>query len=236
MAGHPRRPPARADADGVRILEDAGVRRVAWVFGSITALVIAATVVVLVLLRFTPGAGSAEPGRRVEETVAPPAPAPVPPPAAVTPSAPAATHPPAPVARRKPVPPAVPPAAPPASLPALDARDVIRALRDAGETGGLAAFPEPGTKPTRTGIVVPDDFALPPGYVRHYQTTDDGKPLPPILMFHPDYEFVDAQGQPVALPESRIVPPEMAPSGLPIRTLDPAEPAPAPGAGMGTRP
>lgn len=89
-----------------------------------------------------------------------------------------------------------------------------------GETAGIAAFPPPGTKPVKRGIVVPDDFELPPGYVRHYQATDDGRPLPPILMFHPDFAGVDANGNPIVVPEDRIVPPELAPPGLPIHTLD----------------
>jgi hypothetical protein len=114
--------------------------------------------------------------------------------------------------------------------PELDARDVIPYLRSRGETTGIAAFEPPGTDPPKAGIVVPDDFPLPEGYVRHYQADDDGNQLPPILMFHPDYEFVDEDGAPVALPESRVVPPELAPSGLPIRMLDvptPARPTPA---------
>ena len=37
---------------------------------------------------------------------------------------------------------------------------------------------------------------------------------PPILMFHPDYEFVDDNGDPIELPENRIVPPELVPPGL----------------------
>src|SRR5205823_6989544 len=92
-----------------------------------------------------------------------------------------------------------------------------------GERAGLAVFPPPGTKPVKRGIIVPDGFELPEGYVRHYQTTDDGRRLPPILMFHPDYEGVDADGKPIPLPEDRIVPPEMAPHGMPLRTLDDAE-------------
>jgi hypothetical protein len=39
-------------------------------------------------------------------------------------------------------------------------------------------------------------------------------------MFHPDYEGADADGNPVALPEDRIVPPDMAPRGMPIQKLD----------------
>ncbi|QSQ21307.1 hypothetical protein JY651_39985 [Pyxidicoccus parkwayensis] len=78
----------------------------------------------------------------------------------------------------------------------------------------------PGTKPLKRGIVVPEDFELPPGYVRHYQSTDDGDRLKAILMFHPDYEPKDASGQPIPLPENRVVPAEMAPPGLPIQMLE----------------
>lgn len=89
---------------------------------------------------------------------------------------------------------------------------------------GMALFPPPGTNPPKPGIVVPDDFELPPGYMRYYQTTDDGRSLAPILAFHPDYEFVDENGQPVEIPKDRVVPPEMAPPGLPIRILEVPEP------------
>lgn len=77
---------------------------------------------------------------------------------------------------------------------------------------------------------MPEGFELPPGYVRHYQTTDDGRQLPAILMFHPDYEFVDERGAPVPLPEDRIVPPELAPPGLPIQMLEVRDPQAPPGA------
>jgi len=40
------------------------------------------------------------------------------------------------------------------------------------------------------------------------------------LMFHPDYHPVDERGQPIALPENRIVPQEMAPPGMPIQILE----------------
>jgi hypothetical protein len=99
-------------------------------------------------------------------------------------------------------------------------RDVIDGLKAAGETGGLAAFPPPGTDPIKTGLVVPEGFELPKGYMRYYQTTDDGKRLEAILMFSPDYEFVDDSGKPIALPKDGIVPPEMAPPGLPLRPLE----------------
>ena len=39
-------------------------------------------------------------------------------------------------------------------------------------------------------------------------------------MFSPDYPWVDANGKPLALPPDGVVPPEMAPPGLPLRTLE----------------
>jgi hypothetical protein len=79
---------------------------------------------------------------------------------------------------------------------------------------GIAVFPRPGTDPPKAGILVPDGYELPPGYVRHYQATDDGQRLPPILMFHPDFQPVDDRGRPIPLPADRVVPPELAPPGL----------------------
>jgi hypothetical protein len=96
---------------------------------------------------------------------------------------------------------------------------VIDALHAAGVHEGIAAFGRPGTDPPKPGVIVPEDFVLPEGYVRHYQSTDDGEALPPILMFHPDYEFVDEAGNPVAVPADRVVPPELVPPGLPVTTL-----------------
>jgi hypothetical protein len=102
----------------------------------------------------------------------------------------------------------------------LDAAPVIDALNAAGIHEGIAAFGRPGTDPPKPGIIVPDDFPLPEGYVRHYQTTDDGQPLPAILMFHPDYTFVDENGNPIEIPADRVVPPELAPPDLPIERLE----------------
>ena len=96
----------------------------------------------------------------------------------------------------------------------IDAADVIVALREEGVHDGIAAFGIPGTHPPKAGILVPEEFQLPEGYVRHYQSTDDGQQLPAILMFHPDYEFVNEQGEVVQLPDDLVVPPEMAPPGL----------------------
>ncbi|MFL5348266.1 MAG: hypothetical protein ACJ8AT_26020 [Hyalangium sp.] len=92
---------------------------------------------------------------------------------------------------------------------------------------GMMLFPAPGTDPIKKGIIVPEDFELPPGYVRHYQATDDGERLPAILMFSPDHPPLDANGQPMKVTENGIVPPELAPPGLPIRMLNPEHPTEA---------
>jgi len=104
--------------------------------------------------------------------------------------------------------------------PEIDARDYIAALRESGETGGIAAFPPPGTRPPRTGVIVPDDYQLPEGFMRHYQSTDDGGQLAPILTLAPGYELVDQNGKPIPLAKDRIVPPELAPPDLPVRMLE----------------
>lgn len=103
--------------------------------------------------------------------------------------------------------------------------EVITRLRQAGVQGGLAAFSPPGTRPPLVGLAVPENFPLPDGYVRHHQVTDDGQRIEPILMFAPDHQFVDAAGRPIAIPEDRVVPPELAPAGLPVRRI--TIPAPA---------
>jgi hypothetical protein len=105
--------------------------------------------------------------------------------------------------------------------------EVISRLHGAGVHTGLGAFNPPGTKPPLVGLAVPEDFPLPPGYVRHYQATDDGQRIEPILMFAPDFQPLSADGRPVAVPSNRVVPPELAPPGLPIRRI--AVPAPLEG-------
>lgn len=98
--------------------------------------------------------------------------------------------------------------------------EVIDRLRRAGVTTGVAAFNPPGTKPPLIGLAVPEDFALPPGYVRHHQNTDDGQDIEPILMYAPDHpRFVDAARQPIGTTRDRVVPPEQAPPGLPLRRV-----------------
>jgi hypothetical protein len=203
-----------SDRDGVRITYTRAARAIGLALaGALACLGVAAWVVL----------HAGRKPRVVETAEPPPGPAvrrdePSPPPEAKTP--PPTVEPPPAAATPK-------PDEPP---PAEDEQTYT--LLKPGEKAGLAVFPPPGTKPVKRGIVVPEDYELPEGYVRHYQTTDDGRRLPPILMFHPDYGGVDRDGKPLALPEDRIVPPEMAPPGLPVRMLDPdkegAEPPPAP--------
>ena len=105
--------------------------------------------------------------------------------------------------------------------------EVIAELNKAGIHTGIGAFPPPGTSPPLVGLAVPDDYALPEGYVRHFQATDDGQRIEPILMFSPDYQFFDASGKPIKIPENRVVPPGMAPDGLtarPIKIPPPLQP------------
>ncbi len=97
--------------------------------------------------------------------------------------------------------------------------EVIDRLHQAGVRTGLGAFQPPGTRPPLVGLAVPEGFPLPEGYVRHYQATDDGQRIEPILMFAPDHVVYDADHHPIALPPDRVVPPELAPPGLPIRRI-----------------
>jgi len=97
--------------------------------------------------------------------------------------------------------------------------EVIDRLHQAGVHTGLGAFSPPGTRPPLVGLAVPESYALPEGYVRHYQATDDGQRIEPILMFAPGYQFFDTAGQPIAIPKDRVVPPELAPQGLSVRRI-----------------
>lgn len=100
------------------------------------------------------------------------------------------------------------------------AAELIDALRHAGIHSGIAAFNPPGTSPPLPGLAAPEDVELPEGYVRHHQVTDAGEPIEPILMFSPDYDFRDADGRPIAIPDDRVVTPELAPPGFPIRRVE----------------
>ena len=182
--------------------------RKAW--RSLVAAVVVALAALFVLLRSP--APPASP-----EANAPPAVAEAPPPAPPAPSAPRIARAPeratAPMRESPPEPAPAPEEAPPPD--SADAPTV---------PSGIGLFPPRGSDPVRVGIVVPEDFALPDGFMRHYQVTDDGQDVAPILVVHPDYELLDAQGQPVPRPEGGVVPPELAPPGMPIETLVVPEP------------
>lgn len=102
--------------------------------------------------------------------------------------------------------------------------EVIERLHAAGIHSGLGAFNPPGTSPPMIGLAVPDDYVLPEGYVRHFQATDDGQRIEPILMYSPDFAFFDSNGQAIVIPENRVVPGNMAPPGLVIRPIQIPEP------------
>jgi hypothetical protein len=105
-----------------------------------------------------------------------------------------------------------------------------RPTRDADLTSAHASGPDVGAseggdksgielyantqKPFRIGVVVPDDYVLPPGYVRHYQMNDDGTPLPPILMYHPDFRALVDAGADAFIPSDLIVPGDQLPAGI----------------------
>jgi hypothetical protein len=210
---------ARVDADGVRIVDQGGARRIVAVGAGAVVLVVLVTVGAVLMLD----------GRTIVHAPARP---PAVEPAVVQPStvADVPTAPVAPAPQARDVHPRLKRSERKAAASAaaaakndegeLDARDVIPMLQAAGEHEGIAAFPVPGTDPPKAGLVVPEDFALPEGYVRHSQATDDGGRLPAILMFHPDYEFVDATGTPIELPADGVVPPALAPPGMPLERLE----------------
>ena len=115
--------------------------------------------------------------------------------------------------------------------PAPTMGEVIAGLHKAGIRSGLGAFNPPGTSPPLVGLAVPEDYPLPEGYVRHFQATDDGQAIEPILMYSPDYEFLDAAGQAIEIPADRVVRVAQAPAGLPIRQVripPPQDPDPSP--------
>jgi hypothetical protein len=214
MAQRDRRSTVRVDSDGVRTETEPSVRVGIWL---LVAAVAGLAIAVAFLRRPAPAppaevAGEAASGARHDDPVQ----------RAEAPVRRAQDAAPAQPARRvaRPVPRAAPIEAPaPAARADPDAAPEA-SDETVGEPSGIALFPPPGTDPPKPGIIVPEDFELPPGYVRHYQATDDGQRLPAILMFHPDYEWVDERGAPLALPADGVVPPDLAPPGLPITILE----------------
>jgi len=218
MPAQPPAPERRVDSDGVVRVEQRRAGGATWVLG----LGIALTCVCLGLSAWMffdtpevedlPVLSQTEPAP-VERPTPTPAPA-------------------RPVARPvKPVKPAEAPALPkhlqeqvagvPAEVLAQLPEGLYELPKPGEEPTGMMLFPAPGTDPIKKGILVPEDFELPPGYVRHYQSTDDGERLPAILMFSPDKPPLDANGQPMQVPDNGIVPPELAPPGMPVQLLDP---------------
>jgi len=106
---------------------------------------------------------------------------------------------------------------PPGQAPSM--KEVIERLHQAGVHTGLGAFNPPGTRPPLVGLAVPEDFELPPGYVRHHQATDDGQRIEAVLMFDPEHPPPAAAGRSLATAQDRLVPPELAPPGLPLRRI-----------------
>lgn len=204
-------------SDELRVRRAGGVRRDVWG----VVLVAAGVLAVLVVLRS--GAAPPAPERPVVRAAPPrPAAAPASAPATGVESAgvTASTLPRTRIAKLRALRAAgIEPTRGPDGKRQIDAAPVIEALNRAGIHEGIAAFPPPGTDPPKSGVIVPDGLELPEGYVRHFQTTDDGEPLPPILMFHPDYEFFDEQGNRIAIPADRVVPPELVPPGIPVELL-----------------
>jgi hypothetical protein len=215
-----------------------GVWRPQWGWVAMACTVLAAGVSVWALLRDpAPPAALALP-MSIPVAAAVPAPEPQPRAASAASSVPVARpHVPAP---SRPAPPTARPPEPegdltpdirvfvnPGERPTM--AEVIDRLQQAGVRSGLGAFSPPGTRPPLIGLAVPEDFPLPDGYVRHYQATDDGQRIEPILMFAPDAQLVDGMGRPIAMPADRVVPPELAPPGLPLRRIEIPSPAPEPG-------
>jgi hypothetical protein len=195
----------RRDADGVRVVATPGIRKGVWAL-ALAALFAGAALIALLRRDAGAPAPPAPVAAQLAKAAEPPRPQAV--------SQRAREPRPAPAAPEAPPAPAQPPA--PEEPPAHEDPPV-----GIGPPGsGLALFPPPGTVPLLRGIVVPEDFPLPEGYVRHHQVTDDGEALPAILMFHPDYELLDAAGEPIAVPGDRVVPPELAPPGLPLQMLE----------------
>jgi hypothetical protein len=207
---------SRSDEDGIRVIDTRAPRKRGWI--AIAAVVAGAAAVVLIAVL---ARAPVEPATRAAS-------------AAAEPEVGAAPDTPAPVAtaekpRGKPSPRA---AAPPPPTQEEEERALERKLADepsytiappGSPKSGMALFPPPGSDPLLRGIIVPEDFPLPEGYVRHHQVTDDGQPLPAILMFHPDYDWVDDSGEPIEVPADRVVPPELAPEDMPIEILSPPD-------------
>ncbi len=209
----------RRDADGVRVVRTASPTRAYWLIALAIAAPIALTLLAVAIVRRSPTDEPAKVPGAVAAAVAASESEPGP----AAPAAPTAIRSPERVIPRRVAAPlvqdraandATPTPKPEKPRREIDAADAIVMLREEGIHDGIAAFGIPGSHPPKSGILVPEELELPEGYVRHYQSTDDGEELPAILMFHPDYEFVNEAGEVVKTPDDGVVPPEMAPPGI----------------------
>lgn len=216
MPAQPPAPQRHVDSDGVVRVEQRRAGGVAWVLGIGIVLTCAALGLSAWLIFDKP---EVESPPVVSRTEPPPVEQPVPPPSHPAPPRPAAKALPKHLQEQV------------AAVPDEVLEQIPEGVYEMPKPGeaptGMMLFPAPGTDPIKKGIIVPEDFELPPGYVRHYQATDDGERLPAILMFSPDRPPLDANGQPMKVTENGIVPPELAPPGLTIRMLDPEHPTEA---------
>jgi hypothetical protein len=154
MAGQAGRTDVHVDSDGVRTAADPGARAIVRWLAAGVALVVVIVVGAIVAIRLAPGRRGSATVREADDL----APRPV-----------ADTH-------------LSPTLAAPAAAPTV--RVVPRgSVKPPPPTPPFDGDPPPGSEPLKPGLVVPDDFELPP-------------------------------------PTDRIVPPEIAPPGLPLRTLD----------------
>jgi hypothetical protein len=199
MGQRPATTEQHVDRDGVTRIQKPRAGSGTWIVGLALGFTVLCVIASLWLLRPSPTPAVVEaPPERLPETLA-------------------VSSPPPPRPRAGASRPAASPAPMPAETPGAEAPQDTGV--PAGEAEGIHLY-RPGTKPLKQGLVVPEGFPLPPGYVRHYQTTDNGEGLKPILMFHEDYKPLDANGQPLELPSNRVVPPELAPTGMPIEVLE----------------
>ncbi len=212
MPAQPPAPQRHVDSDGVVRVEQRRAGGAAWVLGIGIALTCAALALSAWLVFDKPEVESLPVISRTE------------PPSVQKPPPPSHPAPPRPAAKALPKHLQEQVAAVPDEVLAQIPEGVYEMPKPGEAPTGMMLFPAPGTSPIKKGIIVPEDFELPPGYVRHYQATDDGERLPAILMFSPDHPPLDANGQPMKVTENGIVPPELAPPGLPIRMLNSEHP------------
>ena len=178
---------ARVDPDGIRVFDEgpnrraARVRRVVTIAAIVTMLVVVVTTTALVELRRE----SAVPADRAVSIPSRETPSSAPKKVVRAPSTPRQDVPASEPAREPAPTGAGPGAAPPSTATGADrsleglVRGVYEGLAAHGDGEGIAVFPPKGTNPPKSGLVVPEDFPLPEGYVRYYQVTTRGSAWSP---------------------------------------------------------